>query len=145
MKKIMVAIVGLSIVLLADFSRSSEGIVTDNTTTLQWQDDYSDNGGSVKNTTWEAAIDYCEALTLGGHDDWRLPNFNELYSIADHTKRNPAIDTTFQTVVSRLYWSSTSFVGDENIAWAVGFYRGGGYWGHKDDENYYILCVRDGQ
>ena len=144
MKKIMVAIVGLSIALLADFSRSSEGIVTDNTTTLQWQDDYSDNGGSVKEAKWEDAINYCEALTLGGHDNWRLPNFNELYAIADHTKRYPAIDAAFQTVVSDFYWASTTIVGREDDAWGVYFYYGGNGVGNKSSSRY-VRCVRDGQ
>ena len=144
MKKIMVAIVGLSIVLLADFSRSSEGIVTDNTTTLQWQDDYSDNGGNVKWAKWKDAINYCEALTLGGHDDWRLPNFNELYSIADHTKRAPAIDTTFQTVGLDDYLSSTAVVGYEDNAWGVDFNSGADYFDLKGN-SHAVRCVRDGQ
>jgi len=144
MRRIPLSMIALSAMAMADFSRSSEGIVTDNTTKLQWQDDYSDNGGSVKGAKWEDAIDYCEALTLGGYDDWRLPNFNELYSITDHSKNYPAIDTTFQAIVSRTYWSSTTVVGRESEAWGVYFDYGHGYWVRKSD-SFYVRCVRDGQ
>ena len=143
MRRIPLSMIALSAMTMADFSRSSDGIVTDNTTKLQWQDDYSDNGGSVKSALWEDAIDYCEALTLGGYDDWRLPNFNELYSIVDYTKHNPAIDTTFQAVVSDTYWSSTSIVSNEDGAWGISFYGGhDSYWNNKFNSSYYVRCVR---
>ena len=139
MKKIIIALLGLSVALLADLTRDdSTQIVTDNSTTLQWQDDTNIT------KSWTEAISYCEALTLGGHSDWRLPNFNELYSIADHSKRDPAIDNTFINVVSRIYWSSTTVVGYVGFAWYVGFYFGDGYWVSKSN-GYFVRCVRDGQ
>jgi len=121
-------------VVSADFSRDGD-IVTDSVTNLEWQDDES----VEKN--WEEAIAYCEALELGGHTDWRLPNFNELYTIADHTKRNPAIDAIFQSVVSDFYWSSTTIVGDEGYAWSVYFGHGGDNWYGKSNSGY-VRCVR---
>jgi len=130
---------GLSIVLLADFIRDdSKQIVTDSTTTLQWQDDTNIT------KTWTEAISYCEALSLGGYSDWRLPNFNELYSISDHSKRDPAIDSTFVNVLSDHYWSSTTVLGDEDYAWYINFINGGD--GRYDKSNIrYVCCVRDGE
>ncbi len=139
MKKIIIMMLGLSVALLADFTRDdSTQIVTDNSTTLQWQDDTNIT------KSWTEAISYCEALTLGGHSDWRLPNFNELYSIADHSKRDPAIDSTFINVVSDGYWSSTTVVSYEGRAWNVYFYYGNDRWRTKSKSNY-VRCVRDGQ
>jgi len=143
MKEVFFGMVLLSSVMLADFSRSSEGIVTDNITTLQWQDDYSDNGGSVKIVVWEAAIDYCEALTLGGYDDWRLPNINELKSIIDRSRFNPAIVSVFE-YTSNKYWSSTTSKDNDRDAWNVYFSYGTDSWDHKDNSGY-VRCVRDGQ
>ena len=144
MRQILLIMIGLSVTLMADFSRDGDGVVTDNTTGLQWQDDYSDNGDNIKEAKWTDAIDYCEALSLGGHDDWRLPNFNELYFIADRSKRDPAIDAIFQNVVSDFYWSSSTVVGDEGSAWYVYFDGGRDGWDDKSN-SFYIRCVRVGQ
>ena len=92
----------LSTSLSADYSKTN-GVVTDNTTNLQWQDDVA----SVSKT-WSQAITYCETLSLDGRSDWRLPNKNELLSIVDYTKSNPAIDSTFVNITSSSYWSSTT-------------------------------------
>ena len=126
----------------SNLNRNGE-IVTDGTTTLQWQDD-----AIVASTkrSWDAAIDYCEnTLTLGGHDDWRLPNKNELLSIVDRSQDNPAIDdTVFVNTGSPFYWSSTSNTDSTYNAWYVDFRLGGsGY--YSNDYFDYVRCVRGGQ
>jgi len=129
--------IGLSL-LQADFSRTGE-IVKDSMSGLEFQDDAV--GSRMK---WEAAISHCEALTLGGHSDWRLPNVNELKSIADRSKVDPAIEDTFTNTNSDRYWSSTTYEGNKNDSWTV--YFGSGYVGNdpKGSSNY-VRCVRDGQ
>jgi len=120
----------------ADFTRDNNTkIVTDNETGLQWQDD--------KNVTktWQNAIKYCEALTLGGYDDWRLPNRNEIYSIVDETQARPSISPVFQFSSYKSYWSSTS-CGDG--AWVIRFSIGDQYTYHKISNNH-VRCVRAGQ
>ena len=139
MKRIMIMVMITSVWLLADFSRDdSTQIVTDNATGLEWQDDT--NASSIK-LTWQGAIDHCEALTLDG-GGWRLPNFNELYYIADRSTYNPAMDSTFENVnTSSYYLSSTTHATATHFAWIVYFYNG-------DDEfipknfNYCVRCVR---
>ncbi len=146
MKRILLITIAFSVWMWADtarYTRSDTGIVTDNKTGLQWQDDYSDNGDSIKSAKWTDAITYCESLSLGGHDDWRLPNFNELYYLADRSRAGPAIDPTFQNV-SGDYWSSTSIVGREDRAWDVHFSHGRNYDGGKSF-SYYVRCVRAGE
>ena len=144
MKKIIIAAIGLSMVLLADLSRNAAGVVTDSTTGLQWQDDYSVNGGNIKSATWQDAIDYCEALSLDGHEDWRLPNIRELNSIADLSRVNPAIDPTFQHTATGYYWSSSTGGGYHDDAWYLGFYGGYRYTDSKGN-GYYVRCVRPGE
>ena len=147
MRRIPLITIALSVWMWADtarYTRSDAGIVTDTQTGLQWQDDYSDNGDTVKSAGWTDAVAYCESLSLGGHDDWRLPNFNELYFLADRSRVSPAIDPVFQHTRSNHYWSSTSLDGAEDDAWSVFFYDGYGDNGVKGF-SYYVRCVRAGE
>ena len=138
-KVILLIIIGASSLLLADFTRTN-GVVTDNTTNLQWQDDVA----SVSKT-WSQAITYCETLSLDGRSDWRLPNKNELLSIVDYTKSNPAIDSTFVNIItSNSYWSSTTYSSHTNYAWSIDFYYGDTYGTYKGTSKY-VRCVRGGQ
>ncbi len=140
MRAILLIMIGLSAFLSADFTKSGD-VVTDSATGLAWQDNNETNGTQK---TWQEAIDYCEALSLDTHDDWRLPNVNELKSIVDRSKSNPAIVTGFEYVQSGYYWSSTSVVGVEDLAWIVVF-NYGHVNGHNKDDSRYVRCVRDGQ
>jgi len=119
----------------------TKNIVTDHITGLEWQDD-AEASSVTKN--WEDAKSYCSTLPLDG-GRWRLPTIDELMYIADRSKRNPAIDTTwFQNVVSGFYWSSTTDVRNEDFAWYVYFYGGSDFWIDKSHA-YHVRCVRAGQ
>ena len=71
MKKTLLVMIMMMIstVVFADFSRWND-IVTDNESTLMWQDD---TAAKTVTKTWTEAITYCEDLSLGEYDDWRLP------------------------------------------------------------------------
>jgi hypothetical protein len=144
MKKILLVLIGVSVLALADMSRDATGIVTDSATALQWQDDYSDNGGDIKIANWKDAIGYCNELSLGGHNDWRLPNKNELLSIVDYTKSYPAISDEFQNTSSDYYWSSTTRASPPSHAWGVHFGGGHSYYNGKTHYNL-VRCARSGQ
>jgi hypothetical protein len=139
MNRILLMILGLSVFLCADFTRDANGIVTDNTSALQWQDNAI---GSIMG--WEEAIAYCEGLDLDG-TGWRLPNINELKMLIDDSKKNPAIVDGFTQTSSGNYWSSTTSEGDKGHAWPVDFYAGRVSHYSKGDYSFYVRCVRDGQ
>ena len=129
--------IGVS-VLNADFIKSGDTVMN-TISKLEWQDNEI---GST--TDWESAIERCEILVLSGYSDWRLPNINELKSIVDRSKYNPAIVDSFQNTDSSSYWSSTSDEGNSDYAWLVYFYDGGvGNYGKSS--NLYVRCVRGGQ
>ena len=144
MRRILLIMIGTSLLLQAGFSRDSSGVVADSATGLAWQDDYSDNAGEIKKATWQDALIYCEELGLGGKSDWRLPNYNELFSIVDTSIYDPAISSVFTNVTSDTYWSSTTYASDTSSAGIVYFYNGRDNWRSKTDE-YSIRCVRGGQ
>jgi len=117
---------------------NNNGTVTNASTSLIWQK----NTGGYMN--WKDALEYCENLTLAGSSDWRLPNINELQSLADYNKYNPVIsEYYFSDTQSEPYWSSTTNAGSAGNAWTLFFNNGGIYYNNKTD-NYYVRCVSGG-
>ena len=110
---------------------------TDPKTNLTWQVQTNPTKMS-----WQEAMDYCQDLTLGGFDDWRLPTIRELLSIVDYKSYNPAIDTDiFPDTVSSYYWSSTTYAHLTNYAWLVNFSIGYDTFSNKS-YSYYVRAVR---
>lgn len=147
MKKIMIPLLGLSIALFADMSKTGN-IVTDNDTLLQWQDNTVDTP-----MNWSSSLLYCEDLILDGYSDWRLPNVKELTSIIDDSRVDPAIYPTFEHIgyvypndYSIYYWSSTTQTYDKyrTAAWLVKFDDGGMSHTYKSI-SCCVRCVRAGQ
>ena len=127
----------------ADFSRDNTmRIVTDNNTTLQWQDSKIDT-----TVTWQDAIDRCETLVLGGYNDWRLPNINELLSLVDVSKTDSTIDAVFVNTTPDIYWSSTTTAFDSSRVWTVNFAVVFVTFGNSvgianKNSSHYVRCVR---
>jgi len=122
----------------SNFSRHND-IVSDSATYLQWQDD-----AAVKTIrkSWIDAVDYCQTLTTGGKDDWRLPNNKELHTLMKYTSTSPTIDTSvFQNYYPGYYWSSTSYFSNRSKALHLSFHDG---FSHYEEKSYrqYIRCVR---
>lgn len=119
------------------FTVNSDGTVLDSATGLMWQQQLD---GTAR--TWQQALDYCAALSLGGHSDWELPQIKELRSIIDSSRYSPAIDTSvFPNTVSAYYWSATVNAASTDYAWILGFDYGL-VGGNVKDTNYHVPCVR---
>ncbi len=135
------------------FIDNHDGTITDTATGLMWQKcsmgqsyNPATNGcdGSANIYTWQEALAVCEDLVLAGYDDWRPPDRNELQSIVDYSRYNPAIDTNyFPGTVSSLYWSSTTNAYITNYAWLVPFHSGCVHFGYKAGG--FVRAVRSGQ
>jgi len=143
MRMIFIILLGLSSLSFADFTKS-RGVVTDSGTQLEWQDDYSDNGGDIKSARWQEAIDYCEALSLDAKSDWRLPNVRELLSLVNDKTNSPAINTVFERTSLNQYWSATSTSSDHSSTWVINFDYGR-MRNHYKIKKYYVRCVRAGE
>ena len=131
-------IIMFTLVVSADFSRDGD-IVVDSVTKLEWQDD-----AIVDSMEWKETISHCEDdVSLGGYDNWRLPNINELKTIIDRSRYNPATVSIFEHTSSYYYWSSTTYEGNHEFAWSVYSVDGNISNSNKDCE-YSVRCVRDG-
>ncbi len=122
--------------LYGGFSKEGDTIY-DSSTNLDWQNNI-DNATRLK--TWDEAHDYCTVSNDGGYGDWRLPNINELLSIVEVGKQDPAIDDIFLYTSSDYYWSSTSS-DTGSYGWTINFNSISMSYKGKTSE-YYVRCVR---
>jgi hypothetical protein len=138
------------------FADNGDGTVTDKTTGLIWQ---KQDDGIPRN--WKAAVGYCDDLSLGGHDDWRLPSKKELISIIDYGRTDPAINADYFPDTKRgWYWTSTLRAIDTYYAWSIfsangrihgnhisggtPFANPGRVFGGLKSGDFYARCVRGG-
>lgn len=112
---------------------SKSEVVLDNSTGLMW-----DAAGSEKRMTHKEAEAYVKTLKLGGFTDWRLPTVQELLTLVDYSRTNPAIDTSAFSCKSECYWTGTPYAGVADSAWYVYFGGGGSNWYYR----YGDFCVR---
>lgn len=133
----------------SEFTRDANSeIVLDAFSGLMWQDN-SEVATNKMNLI--EAIDYCEDLNLGGHADWRLPNYNELNQLADVQYYDPALPPEFKNFISSpdsdYYWTSTMYANTAGYAWFVSISTGTAYYDAYDTSLYntYVRCVRGGR
>ena len=94
------------------YTDNKNGTITDNCTGLMWIKDAmgpgANNGTAM---TWEQAVDFCNNLDFAGYTDWRLPNYKELVSIIDYSKKDPpVVPDCFENIKPEIYWTSTGEV-----------------------------------
>ena len=112
--------------------------VTDEQTGLMWQD-----SSDIVTKSWSDAVSYCKDLSLGGYSDWRLPHIDELMSISDKSRYDPAIKPIFKHIeTSYDYWSSTLYKYDSSKAWIVSFDSGEGNRNDRWSSSNCVRCVR---
>lgn len=157
------------------YSVNDDGdIVTDNVTGLMWtQSSDIDGDGEVTDAddklTYDEAATYCADLSLGGYDDWRVPNIKTLYSLIEYSGEDPIgvtdssslttfLDSAFakalgdtnsgERLIDGQYVSSTKYVStvDGEKIFGVNFVDGRikGYDAEfaGSDKTFYAFCVR---
>jgi hypothetical protein len=124
---------------LTRWKRSGE-VVTDSKLGLVWQDNSAAKSTKKK---WKSAKKYCKNLSLADYSDWRLPSYEELLSIVDYDRYDPAIMPSFKNVnTSDYFWSSSVYVSGTNGAWVV-YFKNGYASGYLKIGKGYVRCVRD--
>ncbi len=113
-----------------EFVRDDAGeFVSDLRTGVRWQDN---SASDAQTLNWEDAKTYCQRLSLGGIDDWRLPSRGQLVYLMDHSRSsleneayiprefvNASLDNPQG---SYSYWTSSGAGSDK--VWGVDFKYG---------------------
>lgn len=115
--------------------------VYDHKTGLTWSAEPLQGG---KNLDHAAAMKACESLSLLGQKDWRAPTIEELLSIVDYTRFDPAVDTAHFKGPFGWTWSSTVAASPSGFAWLVDLDDGGSGRGHQSNHSR-VRAVRAGQ
>ena len=121
-------------VAATDYTSKNENgqeMIFDSKTNLFWQKT------SVNGKTWKDALAYCEGLEYAGYTDWRLPNKNELATLVDYSKSNPA--SSFPGMTAELFVTSTFIMntGEVTIDMKTGVTAT-----RSEAGTYSVICVR---
>jgi len=134
---------------------SDDGTVTDKDTGLMWlrcsigqvwNKDTSTCTEVATSHTWQQAFEsinlYQDENTK--YTNWRLPNINELRTLAAYDKHAPAINLVAfpNTLQSTSFWSSTPDVSENNKSWVMTMESGDDYLA-KRTFTYEVKLVRN--
>lgn len=143
----------------SDFADAGAGMVRHSPTGLVWKrcaEGQSWDGATCTGTaagyTWQQAFERVDAVNAaaagtqnGGASDWRLPNINELRSIAELGCADPVINLSqFPNTGAWDFWSGSPVAGDPDFAWSVSFSGGDDGWAKRSYATQ-VRLVRGGQ
>jgi hypothetical protein len=125
-----------------EFAETEEKVVVDIVSGLQRQ--YADADIPDEGDFWKGALEYCENLEYAGYDDWRLPNKDELTTIVDFGRLEPASSFPDIEAVNYLL-TSTTMPGESDAVFRL--YLSNGSMNttmYKDYSgvDYHVHCVR---
>jgi hypothetical protein len=112
-----------------NFTVHDNGTARHNTTGLIWmrcslgqQWDGGGCSGAPVTLNWQGALQAAKDFRFAGHDDWRLPNKNELEAIVEERCASPAINrAVFPATPPAYFWSASPYAGLSSGAWSVDF------------------------
>ncbi|MDD5387580.1 MAG: DUF1566 domain-containing protein [Sulfuricurvum sp.] len=129
------------------FTDNGDGTISDKQLKVIWVKDPSVIDALKSTMTFDVAKSACDKLSYAGFNSgWRMPTVEELRSIVDYTRNDPAWDiNVFGGKHDNWYWTGTPCAWDRTgSAWVV--YSGSGDVG-SDDRNVhgYVRPVRSSQ
>ena len=137
--------------------KTNDGSIHDKDNTYKWGGITAigrDHASTEKGTyydDWNTLVNganqnnYGATTGLCGFTDWRVPSYDELVTIINHGKINPAIDGDyFPNTSSNWFWSSSPYAYNSDGAWIVHFSGGYDSYGIRSSA-YRVRLVRAGQ
>jgi|WetSurSiteA1Bulk_404760.scaffolds.fasta_scaffold31870_1 hypothetical protein len=129
-------------------SNMNKEAVLDKETGLVWE-----QSPSTSKKLWMEAHYSCNMLMKGGRFGWRLPTLQELASLLDPTKSNPALPAfhpfnNVQFSSPFYYWTATTSnitLNESTFIWIVSFASPVLGLADISDQEYFVWCVRGGQ
>lgn len=112
---------------------NNNGTITDLATGLTWQQDRA-----VRQ--WNETHNYCSDLSLGGSENWRVPNVKELVSLADYRTPYGIHSDDWFGDISGPTWASHENVSNTNEAWVINN-NGGSISSRPKNTNISVRCV----
>lgn len=107
-----------------------------------WQDQELNSSDKLNSLEFKV---YCRKLRLAKRKDWRVPTYDELISLVDYTKSNPANIDKIKHIVPQKYWSSSVDMANtkkKDFSWFVDFMYGTS--GVESDlSRLHFRCVRE--
>ena len=106
---------------------ADEPVVDDAVTGLSWQGCSRGTSGPDCETgvaaevLWADALSYCDELSWGGFDDWRLPDVLEAHSIMDYDQDAGVTISAFPNAPMLRHFTSTSWAGGDDAVWIAPF------------------------
>jgi len=115
------------------FDDLGNGTIRDKLTGLLWKKCVQGLSGSdcttgeVIRKSWKDALQEASSESFAGHNDWRLPNKNELFSIVESRCAGPSInENIFPNVGSVYHWTSTPVYDHDTAEKAIRVYFANG-------------------
>ena len=101
---------------------NTNGTVTDNLTGLMWEQQTAET--EQLTYSYADAFNYCANLSLGGHDDWRMPTRKEYSTILNLGRVSPSLDITYfpnytGSDTGVYYWTASPYYPDLTKMWTV--------------------------
>lgn len=136
---------------------NKDGTVTDTRNGLIWKrcaEGFEFNNGVCSGerteANWDAAMSMAQQSHFLDQSDWRLPTKEEFAAVmgsyvdCNNNQEGKFAASKAIAHTGGLFWSSSPYAGDSNLAWGVGFDNGVVYNSNRYGSNY-VRLVRAGQ
>lgn len=105
---------------------------------LMWQDEAVNQEKKLNQLEFKF---YCKNLELAQRRDWRTPTYDELLTLVNYERIDPAVNEQIKNIKPSKYWTSSKSIHETNKNWFIDFAYGTTNIS-SDLERYNIRCVR---